>query len=168
VYLPRAIFPLGNMSPAFFDAAIRMAVLIGTIAVYAVKDGTWYVIAGPGLLLSAMALAGALMLAVAISMFTSVWGESTRDMRYTIAQVLPVWFVVTPVLYPLSSVPANLRPWMTINPMTPFVETFRWGLLGVGQFDPARFATAFGVSAVLLLAGFFYFARVDRRAAEAR
>ena len=168
VYLPRAIFPLGSMSPAVLDFVVRAAVLVLTVAGYALIDGRSYVVAGPGLLLALAALGGAIVLAIAVSMFTSVWGETTRDMRYTMVQVLPVWFLLTPVLYPLASVPQDLRAWMSFNPMTAFVETFRWGLLGVGQFEPAPFAIAFGASLALLAGGVVYFARVDRLAAEAR
>ena len=168
VYLPRAIFPIGNMSPAFLDAAIRTAVLVATVVGYLIVDDRLYVAGGPPMLLAAVALGGALLLAVAVAMFTCVWGETTRDMRYTMMQVLPVWFLLTPVLYPLASVPEGLRGWMAFNPMTPFVETFRWGLLGVGQFDRAGFSVAFGSSLLLLAAGMIYFARVERQSADER
>jgi lipopolysaccharide transport system permease protein len=57
---------------------------------------------------------------------------------------------------------------MAYNPMTPFVETFRWGLLGVGQFDRVGFFVAFASSLLLLAAGMTYFARVERQSADAR
>jgi lipopolysaccharide transport system permease protein len=156
------------MTPAFFDVTIRCAVLVLTIGGYFLADGRLYVVPAPRLLWSAAAVAAVVVLAVAAAMFTSVWGESTRDMRYTLAQVLPVWFLLTPVLYPLEQVPEDLRAWMAFNPMTPFVETFRWGLLGVGRFDPVPFVLASVASVLLLAAGIVYFARVDRRAADAR
>ena len=168
VYLPRAIFPLGNMTPAFLDLGIRCIVLVLTVVGYRLADGRLYVLPELRLLWALAAAAAILVLAVAAAMFTSVWGESTRDMRYTLAQVLPVWFLFTPVLYPLEQVPADLRAWMAINPMTPLVETFRWGLLGVGRVEPVPFAFASAASVLLLAAGIVYFARVDRRAADAR
>ena len=81
-----------------------------------------YVRLEPSLLWGAAALGVVLLFAVAITMFTSVWGELTRDMRYTLTSVLPIWFLLTPVLYPLSSAPPQLQSWMHLNPMTSLVE----------------------------------------------
>ena len=90
-----------------------------------------------------------LLFAVAITMFTSVWGELTRDMRYALTSVLPIWFLLTPVLYPLSSAPPQLQSWMHLNPMTSLVETFRWSVFGIGRFDPWSFAASAAGALVL-------------------
>ena len=168
VYVPRAIFPLGNMTPAFFELAEKSVVLVVAGAGYFIVHGRLYVRPGLPLLLAGAALVVVLVLAVALTLFTSVWGETTRDMRYTLTQLLPLWFLVTPVLYPLSTVPPELRRWMQFNPLTPLVETFRWGTLGIGQFDPWQFGMAAIAAVVLLAGGLIYFARVDATAAEAR
>jgi lipopolysaccharide transport system permease protein len=168
VYLPRAMFPIGNMTPAFLDFGVKLIVLLLAVAGYFVADGHLYVRPGVPLLLALLSLVVVLVFAVGITLFTSVWGETTRDMRYAMTQLLPVWFLVTPVLYPLSSVPDGLRQWMRFNPVTPLVETFRWGTLGVGAFDPREFGFSIAVTAVLLACGLFYFARADASSAESR
>ena len=50
-----------------------------------------------------------LAFAAALSLFTSVWGETTRDMRFALGQLFSVWYLLTPVLYPLSDVPEAYR-----------------------------------------------------------
>ena len=36
-----------------------------------------------------------------------------------------------PVAYSLEAVPANLRPFFDLNPLTWFLEAYRWSLLGL-------------------------------------
>jgi lipopolysaccharide transport system permease protein len=168
MYLPRALLPFGNTAPALFDFAVKLAVLALAVAYYSAADGRVYVSGGVPLLWAAAALLLAFALSTALSLFTSVWGESTRDMRFTLGQLLSVWYLLTPVLYPLAEVPEPYRAWMLLNPMATIVETFKWGLFGIGEFRPAAFAaTALGVL-VLTIVGLTYFTRTDAQAIEER
>jgi len=98
-----------------------------------------------------------------ISLFTSILGENTRDARFATGQVLSVWYLLTPVLYPLSQVPEEYRGWMLLNPMAIVVETFKWAVFGVGEFYPQILAgTALAVLA-LFLTGLLFFTRSEAR-----
>ncbi|HEX5667430.1 MAG TPA: hypothetical protein VFX73_01435, partial [Chitinophagaceae bacterium] len=44
-------------------------------------------------------------------------------------------FFVTPVVYPLASVREDLRWIVKLNPLTPFFELFRLGVLGRGTVN---------------------------------
>lgn len=168
IYLPRAILPLGNSVPALLDLAIKGTVFVGALVYYTVRDGRAYVRTDAGPLWALAALALVLALALGMSFFTSVWGEAGRDARFALGQVLSIWHLLTPVLYPLSAVPAQYRGWVRVNPMATLVETFKWGLFGIGEIRPVEFAlTAAAVLAVLLI-GLFYFARTEARAVDLR
>ena len=52
---------------------------------------------------------------------------------------------------------------MLLNPLAVIVETFKWGLFGVGQFDGKAFAATAAVTAVLLGGGLVYLARAEAR-----
>ena len=168
VYLPRALLPFGNIAPALLEFALKLAVLLLVIGYYLAVDGRLYVRGGVPLLWAAGAVLVAFGLSAGLSLFTSVWGETTRDMRFTLGQLLAIWYLLTPVLYPLSEVPEPYRGWMLLNPMAIVVETFKWGLFGIGELRPAAFGATAGGVALLLVAGLAYFARTDARAAEER
>jgi lipopolysaccharide transport system permease protein len=168
IYHPRAILPLGNMTPALLNVALKIGVLLLAVILYTLRDGRLYVRTDVSLLWALVALVMAFLFALAISFFTSIWGETTRDMRFALNQLLSVWHLLTPILYPLSQVPEEYRGWMLLNPLAIIVETFKWGLFGIGQFYPEAFAaTAFAV-AVLLLSGLTYFSRSEARTFEQR
>jgi lipopolysaccharide transport system permease protein len=163
IYHPRALLPFGNMTPALLDVGLKIGVLVLAVFFYSIRDDRFYVRTDAALLWGFAALVLALFLALAISFFTSIWGQATRDMRFALNQLLSIWYLLTPVLYPLSQVPEAHRGWMLLNPLAIIVETFKWGLFGVGQFYPDAFgATALAVTAVFL-AGLIYFSRSEAR-----
>ncbi len=70
----------------------------------------------------------------------------------------------TPVIYPLSAIPGKYRFFILANPMTPIIETFRYGygFLGSGTFDPLHLAYSTAFTAIILLIGILLFSRIER------
>lgn len=168
IYHPRALLTIGNMTPAFLNLGLKVGVFTLALAYYAIRDGRGYLRGDWSMLWALAALVLAFLLSLALSMFTSIWGERVRDIRFALGQLLSVWYLLTPVLYPLSQVPPEHRDWMLLNPLALIVETFKWGLFGVGEFYPNALAgTAAGV-AVLLTGGLIYFARTEARTIATR
>lgn len=168
IYHPRAILPFGNMTPALLNVALKVGVLVAAIVFYAARDGRLYLRGDLAILWALAALASALLCALGISFFTSIWGETARDIRFALGQLLSVWYLLTPVLYPLSQVPDEHRGWMLLNPLAIIVETFKWGLFGVGDFYPEAFGVTALAIALLLVAGLIYFTRSEARATAER
>jgi len=52
-----------------------------------------------------------------------------RDLQQFIGIVMQIWFYLTPILFPLTMVPAKYRFLLTINPMYPFIELYHLLLL---------------------------------------
>jgi len=65
-------------------------------------------------------------------------------------------------------VPAGYRGWIRLNPMATLVETFKWGLFGIGEMQPLEFAATATAVLAVLLGGLFYFARTEARAVDLR
>jgi lipopolysaccharide transport system permease protein len=68
----------------------------------------------------------------------------------------------TPVIYPLSAVPARYRWLAQLNPLTPIMEGFRLGFLGVGTVDAQQLVASFVSMLVLLALGLMLFTHVER------
>jgi lipopolysaccharide transport system permease protein len=168
IYLPRALLPFGNMAPALVDFAIKLAVFATAVVYYGVADDRVYLRGGIPLLWAAAALLLMFALSAALSFFTSIWGESVRDMRFALGQLLAVWYLLTPVLYPLSAVPERHRDWMLLNPLAVIVETFKWGLFGIGELRPLAFGVTVAAVLALMLAGLVYFSRAGAQALDER
>jgi lipopolysaccharide transport system permease protein len=108
----------------------------------------------------------ALLLAFALSLWTSVWQARARDMRFVLMYVIGFWALLTPVVYPASQLPANVRWLAAMNPMTGPVEAFKWSVLGLGPWPAYPLAVSVGMTVVILLGGMWYFGRAEGEIAD--
>jgi lipopolysaccharide transport system permease protein len=72
----------------------------------------------------------------------------------------------SPIIYPLSMVPAEFRSIYSLNPMVGIIEGFRWALLGKGEPDLMSLGSAVAVVLVLLASGVIFFKRMERLFAD--
>ena len=85
-----------------------------------------------------------------------------RDLVQLVGFGVQLWMYATPVIYPVSAIPEQYR-WITlVNPLSPLIETFRYGLLGSGTVVPWHLGYSFGVMVVVLLVGVTLFNRVEQ------
>ena len=68
----------------------------------------------------------------------------------------------TPVIYPMSTIPAKYAGYVASNPITPLVETFRYGWLGQGQFSWMGLAYSGAFCVIIVFLGMLIFNRVEK------
>jgi lipopolysaccharide transport system permease protein len=84
-----------------------------------------------------------------------------RDVRYVLPFFLQMLLFITPVIYP-SSIAGKYSWILALNPMTGVIEAARSAvLLGTSVNLQLLFLSA-GVSLAMLVAGLFYFKKVER------
>ena len=106
------------------------------------------------------------LFAVAVSLVLCAIQVRYRDIGVAMPLVLQLWMFATPVVYPLSVVPAAWRSLYVLNPMVGIIECFRRVIL---QGQPPDFH-ALAISAidlvVLLPVAFIYFKHVEATVAD--
>ena len=158
-YFPREVIVLSQVGARFVDFVAASLVLAGMMAWYGIVPTVW-------LLLVPFLLLVQLVLIVAISLITSALHVSVRDLAPVVGLGLQVWLYLTPVSYPLSVVPTELRPFYVLNPMVGLIDGFR-SAIATGR-PPAwdLLAVSVVVSAVLLVGAYLYFKRAERAFAD--
>jgi lipopolysaccharide transport system permease protein len=69
----------------------------------------------------------------------------------------------TPVVYPMSVVQnQELKFWLSINPLAPIIEAFRYSLLGVGSFEPLQLLYSAVFIGIVMVIGFLMFGKVEK------
>jgi lipopolysaccharide transport system permease protein len=167
LYFPRLIVPVSSVAPAVVYFGIYLALIVGAAVYFFVTDGRWYLAVGPGWLVALAAAALSIVMAVAIGLFTAVWQTRFREVRYGLRYAMVFWFYLTPVIYPMSQVPPHQHWVIYLNPMASIVETFKWGLLGVGTFPVLPLVSAMAVMLVVLAIGIWYFNRSEAASVDA-
>ena len=89
-----------------------------------------------------------------------------RDVQHILANLLTLWFFLTPILYPLSQVPAPFRPWVLFNPMAQIIQAYHDVFFYHRNPDFRLLAVFAGLSLVLLWLGASFFERYKESFAE--
>jgi lipopolysaccharide transport system permease protein len=166
-HFPLLLVPLAAMAYPVLEILIYWLVFLGAVGFFWIVDGQLYLQGPPQLLLVIPGVALVLASTVGLGLWTSVLNAKARDTRFLIRYVLPVWLYLTPVVYPISQLPANLRWLGTINPMSAPIEMMKAGLIDAGYFDFTAVACSVGFNALLLLSGLWFFSREAARSIDA-
>jgi len=85
-----------------------------------------------------------------------------KDFYHLSSYLVQVWMYASPIIYPLSKIPAKWQWLAVINPMTSIIEAFRCMFLGTGSVSVGQYACSAGLSAALVVIGVLMFQHVAR------
>ena len=159
VYFPRLLIPLANTLGALVDFVVVLVVLFVLMAIYGVPF-TFRLAAIPFFLFF-MALT-----ATGAALWFSALSVKYRDCTYALPYFVQVWMYASPVVYPISMVPAKWQPLFALNPAVGFIEGFRWAVLGRSALNLNVLCITIVMSLVALFSGAFFFRRAERGFAD--
>lgn len=159
IYFPRLVVPLSSLAVALIDFAVVL-VLYVVMSAWFHRFPTWH------WLLLPVFVALTLVLALGFGLWLTSLTVKFRDFRYIVPFILQVGVFVSPVGFRTDSYP-NWRELLALNPLTGIIDGFRWCLLsGNQQLDPFALGYSAVVSALLLVAGVWYFRKTERQFAD--
>jgi lipopolysaccharide transport system permease protein len=166
VYFPRIIVPASTIIVGLIDFAIALVLMIILLLVYGIVPSGNIVFLPLFLVLAIITSAGVGFLVAALNV-------KYRDFRYVVPFIVQIGVFISPVGFDSESVYANekipeaLKFIYSCNPLVGVIDGFRWSLLG-GELTiwwPA-FLVSTGISLILLIAGIWYFRRVENTFAD--
>jgi lipopolysaccharide transport system permease protein len=161
VYFPRLILPLSKVISGIVKLLIQFSLFVIVWCYYMfVKhsiEPNWHIVFFPVLLLLLALLS--LGIGIIITSLTTKY----RDLTFLISFGVQLLMYATPVIYPISTVPADKQVYLWLNPLTSLFEAFKFAFLGRGAFEPMWLCYSAGFTLVSLLAGIFIFNRVEKR-----
>ena len=89
-----------------------------------------------------------------------------RDLNQIWEVLLNILFFASPIIYPLSTVPAYLMPYYMLNPLTRFVIMYRDVMVAGNLPSPGDLIFVIAVGAAAYFIGSLVFNRLQRRFAE--
>ena len=159
VFFPRLVVPLSTLVSVTVDFAVGLVTALVLLVVVGIGVGL------PLLLLPVWTVL-ALVLGGGFGIAASALMVKYRDIAYLLPWLFQVLLYASPVGYPLSAVPASVRPFFDVNPVTWLLEAFRWSLLGTPA-PPVWQLVSLPVAALVVLAGgLVVFQRLEREFAD--
>jgi lipopolysaccharide transport system permease protein len=158
VYFPRLAAPVSALLPGLINLLPGLPVLAILMLHYGVA---------PNLALLALpaCLAWLVAAALGVGLLLSTLNVRYRDVGSVVPTLLQLWLFASPVAYPTSLVPHAWLWVYSLNPMTGIIDALRWSLVAGPAPGPEVLVSLAG-TAVLLVAGLFYFAASERRFAD--
>lgn len=153
IYFPREILPISSIVAAFIDFLIAALLYVILLIVYQVPVRAtilWI----PILLLMQT------LLTLGVSFLGSALIVAYRDIRFVVPLALQLWMYLSPVAYPLSSVPEQYQFLYMLNPMAGIIESYRTILIGE---TPQWYYLALEAAIIIpiFVFGYFYFKRKE-------
>ncbi len=156
---PRIVFPLSGLTISLSEFAFAM-IPLAALVVYFDYPVDWHALYLIPIALITAAAAFALALPIAtISVFKN-------DLMLALPFLLQAGLFLSPILYPLSSVPENYRAIYALNPMVGPLEGARSALLLRQEPDWLLFIPTFAMIAVALPLSLWVYHRVSRYFAD--
>lgn len=160
VYFPRLITPLSLI----FSNAIKFLIQFGLfLAVY-----TYFLVQGatvfPRMELFTLPFLILLMafMGLGFGLIFSSMTTKYKDLKFLIQFGVQLLMYATPIIYPMSTLPAKFQAILWWNPITHIMEAFKFGFLGQGSFSLVGLAYSTLFTLLLIIFGTIIFNKTEQ------
>lgn len=163
VYFPRLIMPFSIVASNLVRFGVQMLLFILMVVYYLATDlnfsPNWYILLFPFLVILMASLG------LGLGMIISAMTTKYRDLAFLVTFGVQLLMYATTVIYPLSTAIEKYPKYAWIikyNPMTPILETFRYGFLGNGSFSWGSLGYCTAITFIITITGIIIFNKVER------
>lgn len=159
VIFPLEILPIVNLGSAFFHLLVNFSVWL---IFYVIFYGPPHV----GVLLFPLVLLPLALLTLGVTWFIASLGVYLRDVAQVVSTFVPVLMFLSPVFYPLKSLPPRFQAVVQVSPITVAIEQAR-GLMYWGEtLDWEMWGLYFAISCCIAWFGFVWFQKTRKGFAD--
>ncbi|HXH33184.1 MAG TPA: ABC transporter permease [Plantibacter sp.] len=154
----------GAVVPGLLQGVLYGLIALVVCIYYRITQGSFYVSFELGSLWGAVGLGLLLLYAWTIGLIFAPVIRVIRDVRTVLRYAFAFWYLLTPVLYSVETIPKRYQAIAVYNPLTAPVELIRHAVFQTDLPTQRSVLTCLITLAVLLPAGLLLFARAERSA----
>lgn len=154
IYFPREILPLAGIGAAFVDFLVGAVLYIFMMVIYGIPARV--VLSWIPLLIFVQ-----LLLTIGVSLIASTVIVFFRDVRFVVPLVLQVWMYLSPVIYPLETIPEKWRGLYLLNPMATLIDGYRRVILYGTTPQWQYVLPGLAISVIIFIGGYLFFKRME-------
>jgi len=159
IYIPRQVLVLSVVLAGFISSILEFVVLVPLLLILGVG-------LSPYILLFPVIHLIFFMIVYGMSLILASLYVYYRDLNQIWEVITQMGFFLSPIVYPLSTVPEEYLPYYMLNPVTVVIQMYRDILLYHTAPAYGNLAFAFLVGVAIILLGSAIFKRLERRFAE--
>jgi len=164
VYFPRLTIPIADCISNIWQFLIQLSIFLGFYLFFLAKGApihpSYRIIIIPFLVLQTA------LLGLGVGLIISALSTRFRDLQVGVAPIVQLWMYASCIFYPRSMVPDYLQWLITLNPVVPIIEGFRFSLMGQGQVEIWQWLSSLGITIFLLILGLIEFGRAEKTFAD--
>lgn len=141
---PKLVLPVSSTIAGLISFELSLVSLAVVYALYLDRLTPWVILIP---LIGVVQFVFTLALAIVLSVANAFY----RDVSNIMAHIFRLWFYLSPIVYGLDRVPAQLRPFLLLNPMTMLLTAYRDVIYGNPDLGGRGHAPDFLALGVLLL-----------------
>lgn len=160
VYFPRIIPPISSTIVSIIDFFFASIVFVGLLIYFNFPPTVL------SLLLIIPAIIVTFLAATGLGLFLSAVNVKYRDVQQALPFLIQVGLFVTPVIYPVTSIPERFQWILYLNPMTGVINAMRAAFLGDNPINWPLTGLSVLVACLLFAGGLYYFKGREKEFAD--
>tara|TARA_B100000519_G_scaffold11119_1_gene8535 strand:- start:4338 stop:4997 length:660 start_codon:yes stop_codon:yes gene_type:complete len=162
VYFPRLIIPISVLMTNIFKLGIQILMLLLLLFILASKNEFTHNISLISVVTISLYIILTSILSLGAGMIIASFTAKYKDLNHLVAFGLRLLMFLSPIVYPISIVPDNLKIFIISNPMTSPIQGFRGVLDGVSMptIEMVSYSLLCGI--ILLAIGSLLFLKTEK------
>jgi lipopolysaccharide transport system permease protein len=161
VYFPRLATPISIVFSNLIKLGIQVLLFLAIMGYQIIFKGAEVNINLHILILPFLIILMAVM-GLGLGIIFSALTTKYRDLSFLLAFGIQLLMYATPIIYPLSYTGGKLHTIISMNPLTPIMESFRYAFFSIGTFDWSGLAFTSIFSFGVLFIGIIIFNQVEK------
>lgn len=165
VYFPRIAMPISTAISNLISFGIQLVMFV-VLYVICIINGSAEFVFSYHLIFIPLSIIQLMLLSTGIGIIISALTTKYRDLSMLVGFGLNLWQYATPVAYGLLLIPAKYIGLYNLNPVTPAILSFRYGVFGAGYFDIKYYLIGWAVTLLISFFGILLFNRIEKNFAD--
>lgn len=165
VYFPRIAMPIASAISHLISFVIQLAMFV-IMYVICIINGSAEFVFSYHIIFIPLSIIQLMILSTGIGIIISALTTKYRDLAMLVGFGLNLWQYATPIAYGLLLIPAKYVGVYNLNPVTPAILSFRYGVFGMGYFDIGYYLVGWAVTLVIAFLGLLLFNRIEKNFAD--
>ena len=162
VYFPRLVVPLSAITSNLIKMLIQLVLFLIIYIYFFVTLPAGALTINASILLFPFLVLLLAFHSLGCGLIFSSLTTKYRDLKFLLQFGIQLFMYATPVIYPLSAAPDKYRDIISLNPLTPIFEAFKYSCLGCGTLDWGGLLYSTLFMLVVLFFSVIIFARTER------
>ncbi len=155
VAFPKEILILSSILGRIPDLIASFIVLITILAFYHISLSAHILWVIPILIIE-------MIMALAVGMFLASINVYFRDITAIVPILLMAWLFLTPVIYPLESIPQQYQLYAKLNPMTGILEGLRSAVLAGAPPEKISMLLSITITFIFVIISYLLFKKLEK------